>query len=985
MMNISSRWRLAAAVSPLALAIAATPAIAAEAAATQAVVTGTATAAAAQPAPPPSDTAANPANSDEPAAQQIVVTGFRASLRSATAKKKNSEAVVESITAEDVGKLPDNGIGESIARLPGLAAQRDHGRASVISIRGFGPDFSTTTLNGREQTTSNDSRAVEFDQYPSEILAGVDIYKTSQADRTAGGLVGNIDLRTLRPLDVGKRVIALGVRGVYTDQKLLPGSKDKGGRVFGSYVDQFADNTIGVSLAAAYSTDPYQTKDWNAWGYGGFGAVPNALGMNGVKSWFEASVFKRIGGNATVQAKLSDSLTMTWDGFYSDVKNGTDQKGWEMPFNCGGGCGFDAISNATVTDGIITAATQRGTPVIENYREDDHIKQHSLGWNARWDNHSGWKALADVSWSRTKRLDDRFETTAGLRNGHSATGPTATVSYTMTDHGPEFISNYNGASPALVLTDVEGWSGSPVQAGYDKLKHVKDDLKEVRGEIERDIGGLIRSVKVGVDHTFRTKDLTQDEAFLSPPGGASVPSGYCNTAFAPGCQVAIPTNLLQPSFTLDRGLGPILSWDPRDLVPAGVLVSVANPTGGAGQEYHVKENVWTPYVMAPLDGQFGAVALTGNVGLQAVHTSVTSSGQNPTLKDKYWMWLPSLNLNFRFPNDVVVRFAAAKQFMRARMDQLNNRVPVNVDTTQTPRIYTASGGNPFLRPYQAKAVDLTFEKYFGTKGYVALQTFYKHMDTYIDSQAFDPAFDFTNYPKPVNVTLPASNIGTFNGPVNTHGGYLYGAELAATLPFDAISDALSGFGITGGLGYTKSKVERFNGTKTQIPGYSKFVANLTAFYEKNGFSVRGSMRHRSGFLGEFPSFNGAPEQQYVLQETIYDAQIGYDFGPGSFLNGLSVYAQGQNLTNERSATVGVIGKLDSWYKYQTYGRRFILGATYKFGANPAAPPPPPPAPPPPPPPATQTCADGSVVEATAACPVPPPPPPPPAAAPERGL
>ena len=146
-MNISSRWRLAAAVSPLALAIAATPAIAADAAATQAVVTGTATAAAVQLAPPPSDTAANPANSDEPAAQQIVVTGFRASLRSATAKKKNSEAVVESITAEDVGKLPDNGIGESIARLPGLAAQRDHGRASGISIRGKLPATTAAPLS----------------------------------------------------------------------------------------------------------------------------------------------------------------------------------------------------------------------------------------------------------------------------------------------------------------------------------------------------------------------------------------------------------------------------------------------------------------------------------------------------------------------------------------------------------------------------------------------------------------------------------------------------------------------------------------------------------------------------------------------------------------------------------------------------------------------------------------------------------------------
>jgi iron complex outermembrane receptor protein len=185
-------------------------------------------------------------------------------------------------------------------------------------------------------------------------------------------------------------------------------------------------------------------------------------------------------------------------------------------------------------------------------------------------------------------------------------------------------------------------------------------------------------------------------------------------------------------------------------------------------------------------------------------------------------------------------------------------------------------------------------------------------------------------------------------------------------------------------------VKRFDGSKTQIPGYSKFVANLTAFYEKNGLNVRGSIRHRSGFLGEFPSFNGAPEQQFVLKEDIFDAQIGYDFQPGSALSGLSIYVQGQNLTDERSASIGVIDLPGSWLKYQRYGRRFLIGATYKFGASAPPPPPPPPAPPPPPeapppPPATQTCADGSVILATDACPVPPPPPPPPAAAPERGF
>jgi len=947
MIRLSSRSLLGAAVSQVALAatLCATPAWAQTATATQ-------------PAPP-TDTQAN-AQTTSSNDQTIVVTGFRAALRSATAKKKNSETVVESVSAEDIGKLPDNGIGESIARLPGVAAQRTNGRANIISIRGFGPDFSTTTLNGRQQTTTNDSRAVEFDQYPSEILAGVDVYKTAEADHTAGGLVGSIDLRTIRPLDYGHRVIAVGVRGTYVDQKLLPRSKDKGGRVFGTFVDQFAHDTIGVALSAAYTNEPYQTRDWNAWGYKGYPG--GAQGMSGVKTWFESDQLKRLGGTATVQARLSDNLTTTVDGFYSHFVDNVDQKGFEMPFN-------GPITNVTSGNGIVTGATISDIPVIENYATDHRADQYALGWNTLWDGHNGWRAMADLSWSRTDRTEHHIETTAGL--GHALPCCTGTVTYNVTDKGPQFVSNYNGASSALVLTDVQGWSGAVNQAGYDKVRKSKDDLKEGRAEIERDVGTFIKSIKIGVDYTDHDKVLTQDEATLVPPGGAQ---------FA-----AIPTSVQDPTFTLDRGFGPILSWDPRVLVPQGVLVFVPNAYGiNAG--YHVREKVWTPYVMAPLDAQLGDAALTGNIGFQAVHTDVLSTGlTHPRAEDKYWMWLPSLNLNFRWQNGFVVRLAASKEYMRPRLTDLNNVLDFGYN--QQLNEYSGSGGNPFLRPYQAKAVDLNLEKYFGTKGYVALQSFYKHIDTYI-ANGNNPNFDYSQFPPPPNQQVPPTPIGIFNGNVNTHGGYMYGFEVAGTLPFDVFTPALDGLGVTGGVGYTKTHVLDFNGNPTDIPGYSKWVANLTAFYEKNGFSVRGSMRYRSGFIGDFVLFSGGLDRQYVLAETTFDAQIGYDLPATSALSGLSLYAQVQNLTNERSATLALPNVQDSWLKYQSYGRRFLLGATYKFGVAPPAPPPPPPAPPPPPPappPATQTCADGSVILATAACPAPPPPPPPPAPAPERGF
>ena len=847
--------------------------------------------------------------------EEIVVTGFRASLKSAAAKKKNADTVVESVTTEDIGKLPDNGIGESIARLPGISTQRNAGRANIISIRGFGPDFSTTTLNGREQTTTNDSRAVEFDQFPSEILAGVDVYKTAEADHTAGGLVGSIDLRTIRPLAVNKRIVAIGARGTYVDQKLQPGSSDKGYRVYGTYVDQLADGKVGIALSAAYTNEPYQTRDWNAWGYAQYG--PNAYGLQGIKTWSESDKLKRFGVNGTLQFKPTDTLIFTLDGFYSHFVDKVDQRGFEMPFACGGGCGHDQIVSYTAdARGLVTAATINGTPVIENYASDRTANQYSFGGNVKWDGGSGTRALLDVSWSRTDRTDDRLETTTGL--GRALPTATAQVSYTLTDHGPTFVSNYNGASSALVLTDVEGWSGSPIQAGYDKVRKTKDDLKEVRAEIEQDVGGFIRSIKIGGDHTYRTKQLTQNEAFLSPPGGATT--------------AVIPANLRLTPITLDRGLGQILAYDPRTLVSSGVLTFIANPYG-ASQAYNITEDVWTPYAMATLGADLGPNQLTGNVGVQAIHTALTSVGAvNPTVKDSYWMVLPSLNLALRTPDNIVIRFGASKEMMRPRMNQLNNIVGFGINNAYSPPIYTGGGGNPTLRPYQAWALDLNVEKYFAGTGYIAVQLFYKDITRYIDPSANDPAFDYSGFPLPAGA-VPSSPIGVFSGPVNTKGGYIMGIEVAGTIPFEIFSPALSGFGITGGFGYTDTKATDFNGNPSGIPGYSKWVGSATLYYEKNGFSLRGSMRYRSNFLGDFALFSGGLDRQQVLAETVYDTQIGYDFQPGSALAGLSVYVSGQNLTNARSATVADVNNQafpDAWLKYQTYGRRVIAGFTYKF-------------------------------------------------------
>ena len=137
--------------------------------------------------------------------ESVKVVGIRRGIEAAIDTKQNATSIVESISAEDIGKLPDVSIAESLARLPGLAAQRVAGRAQAISVRGLSPDFATSLLNGRELVSTGDNRSVEFDQYPSELLAGVTVYKTPDAGLVGQGLSGTLDMQTVRPRPMHRR------------------------------------------------------------------------------------------------------------------------------------------------------------------------------------------------------------------------------------------------------------------------------------------------------------------------------------------------------------------------------------------------------------------------------------------------------------------------------------------------------------------------------------------------------------------------------------------------------------------------------------------------------------------------------------------------------------------------------------------------------------------------------------------------------------
>lgn len=890
------------------------------------------------------DTAAEETAADADGA--IVVTGFRAALESAVNKKKAADQVVESISAEDIGKLPDASIAESIARLPGLTSQRVSGRANSITIRGFAPDFSTTLLNGREQTSTGDNRAVEYDQYPSEVVSQVNVYKSPMASLIGQGLSGTVDMRTIRPLDAGKRIISVGARGSYADLgKLNAGSKEFGYRVNGIYVDQFADDTVGIALGASYVDEPYQIQEFNAWGYPGTG---NGAVIGGSKSYNTSTTLTRFGLNGTLQWKPADSFTTTLDAFYSDFKDDQVKRGIELPLYWSAA----TLSGPQVNNGFVTSGTFNGVKgVVRNDIFQRHAKLYSFGWNNKYEGDDGWAALFDLSYSKTDRNELSMESYSGT--GRNAVGATDSIGFTSGANGTVFKPTLNyGDYNLILLTSPQGWGGNQIapngtsilngQDGYYNNRLIKDRIWQARAEVKKELEGLVSSVQLGVNYTDRSKSLTPDEGFL----GLTANTNGTTSVAVPSQYRLGTTNLAY------LGLGPMISYDPLALLNGGIYKVVPNAYGDVVvKSYSISERLFTPYLQANLKGTLGSADLTGNIGVQAILTEQKSTGASAvylgTLANgapnigaasqtdsvRYTDVLPSLNLSLRFPSDLVLRFAAAREIIRPRMDDMKNSLSFGYTFATVAGVPTAfitgGSGNPALRPWRANAVDLTVEKYFGSKGYIALQLFYKNLKSYVYNQDVTmPSSALVLAPPPAGIAVNPTAI--INQPVNGKGGELYGLELAGTLPFDAITPALEGFGLTGGVSYTETKIAPNPGAPAEdLPGYSKWVANATLFFEKGGFNVRGSMRYRSTFVGEVSGFAANRVRRRAAPETIVDAQIGYDFQEGSALQGLSLYIQGQNLTNEPFVTTNP-GDVRQVIDYQSYGRRFLAGFSYKF-------------------------------------------------------
>jgi TonB-dependent receptor len=894
---------------------------------------------------------------------RVVVTGISGSIASSMKAKEDASNIIEAISAEDIGKLPDVSIADSLSRVSGLATQRADGHANAIAIRGLSPDFAGTTLDGREQATIGENRGVEYDQYPAELVNGVTIYKTPDASLVGQGLSGTVDLHTINPLDLSKRTLVFNLRGEHNSNGSLnpgTGTGTGGHRASFSYVDQFLDHTLGLAVGVATIDESIQEKQYQAWwwsadngsagidqNWGGPhtpGMPDNVISQEGMQLRAQSQNQKRNGLMAVLEWAPNDAYYSKLDMYYSTFSKRKFTNGAQWSSSPYDNVGYDNVQTSPGQPlPIVTSGTILGVaPILQNEYTSEHDKLYSIGWNNKL--YLGdWTVMADLSSSSARvKLHDAY-LFGGLANG----------AFTSVDFNTPSGFGYPDFRPAvdlrdpgtMVFTDPDNYGYN----GREELDRQDDTIHALRLQASHPVGWIFSDMDIGLAWSDRTKTKHADVLFAYLNGNGSTLDTYQNHFSAP----IDPSLLYNPTSLGYGGIPGILNYNVLGALYGNQFYLVPkNGQGDWSRNYTVEEKVPLAYVKFNIDTQLGDVPLRGNVGVQFVHTNQSSRALQTngdalvgTITDgaSYHNVLPSLNLVAEIGQRQYLRFGLAKTMARGRID--DEKVATSAGVSQITNgpgagqvLWSGSGGNPQLRPYVAVGTDISWEKYFGRASYVAAAVFHKNLLNYIYNQTVLD-YDFSNYTNDTPTLVPTSNTGSFTTPENGTGGKMDGLELSGALEGGLLTSALEGFGAQANFSLTNSSIPLSSissvpgGPKT-LPGLSRKVANLALFYERYGFSVRVAERYRSSFTGEAVALFDQLGYTRILANRQTDLQLGYAFTGGRW-EGLSLLLQVNNLTNSSDSSVQVSTlannvPLTRPLEYDTWGRTILFGINYKL-------------------------------------------------------
>lgn len=901
-------------------------------------------------------------SSPETGVEEVVVTGIRSSLQQAMDIKRNSDAMVDSIASESLGKFPDTNIAESLQRITGVSIDRSGGEGQSITVRGFGPQFNTVLLNGRRQVSDTGARSFNFDNLPAELVSRVDVYKSSQARLQSGGIGSTIVMHTPRPLDIGSFKAVGSAKALHED---LSGETTP--QLFGMVSNTFMDGRAGALLSVSYDerknrierflTDGILTSprdslaliadDLADQGYSADDQffIPQVLNISPIDQQRE-----RVNVNSTLQFEATEDLTLTLDAMFNDYDVQTQSN--TLTFFVTPSIITDATfdENRTATEFTQNEGAATDFTMAERSRPSE---SQAFGFNADWDFAPGWNVAFDTSYSKAES-GGASGTNVGVV-GFRDDG--FTLSYD--ENG---MPSYSGVTDEQINNPdlpkahffMRGIGGGPLGGAAD----IEHDLLEQRVDFEWEANaGLLKTVTFGAHYS--------DESESTTSRTSDNPCIFC------GYQVDVPNDLLATAAEgggyMDGDIDVPATWLTGDL--DALINYLETPEAAAARDEaigaepgttqalleesngydlvlqsgstEIDETVMSFYANFDFEGELGDMPWSLNAGMRYVDTETTPYGisaplqdlreipGDPTLYDvvdggeqvvsatnTYDHFLPSLNYRLNLNEDMVVRFAASQTLTRPPFSAMSPRTIIG---TTRPGNLQASSGNPNLEPYTSDNLDLAYEWYYQESGYLTVGLFQKRVDNFLVNTVLQQEFEIEDQDNLFDGN-PVFEVSTQD---NLEDATVDGVELGFQHTFDYLPEFWSGFGFTANATLVDSDAELDTGDISQtfaLEGLGDSY-NLIGFYERGNFEARLAWNQRDRFLQTAVGFGGEPT--YVQDYEQVDARVSYGIS-----DNLSVFLEGVNITDEKYQKVG---RYDNQIllREQT-GPRYTVGVRAEF-------------------------------------------------------
>ncbi|MBC3765538.1 TonB-dependent receptor [Neptunicella marina] len=861
--------------------------------------------------------------------ERIEVKGFRGSIQKSLNIKRFSNVIVDAVSAEDIGKFPDQTVADALQRVAGVQVQKSEGESDRVSIRGTAPHLNLTLLNGQNVASATASssivtasRGFNYSLLPTELIDTLEVHKSAQAKVVEGSLGGTVIVKTRNPFDSEANTMAFSLKDVYqeTTGKHSP-------TLSGFYSWKDDDSKFGFNIGAVLKETTTQRDGLSA---GGF----NHIASNDSLTYYtprnvNASRFNAEKDLNTVSGTLqyapASNMLLTFHNLYSkaDKENTSFANGVWVGENS-----FADLTGSLQGD-IMTSGNLASNP-------------NDLNSDPRWHHYgnyleSRYTTTREAGAYKTRVHDLKLEWDADAFSLTAQAGVTKAdgqISIRALDFEAPTEATFDVSNEQIDFTLSQATSPQDYVGVYIADKNYVNDEKETYYQTDIHMpldAGIFTSVDFGARYSDHDKSsrvqlnehypwFSYNEEYSGSAYLESLYPGFGVQAIDLSGWAGAPV-----SDFMGGGSQPYLyDFDFGKLDNAFTEVGLLRSYWHPSYSLTLNEKVTSAYVQA----NFEADKWRGNLGVRVAQTKQKSIGfdilkpdgffpgdkladaQSPVTTDRdYTDVLPSLNVSYSVNDDVIVRFAAASVMSRPDYDLLAHR-----------KIYSRTGGiqgNPELDPTKADQYDISVEYYFTDASIISLAYFVKNIKSYVTedmvlANVLLPNDDSTNVLDEEGVGYHIEQM-ELRTPINGEGGTNKGFEINVQHDFG------NGFGAQANYTYQDAELDEEGAV---LPNNSEDTFNLSGYYEKDGILARVSYSYRSEYFAGL----SRDIDRYTDDYGQWDANFSYNLNEN-----ISLSLQILNLTdeNQQSFVQSETGQRALLSDYN-YGRRIFSGISAKF-------------------------------------------------------